>query len=262
MNEYVGLQTQTRIGIDAEAAASETVLPILEKEELYELNSDEILDMGEDFSLDDFQVVRREFFAHLHEPSICFNNRKFYVNSACLQKLLDVDHVQVLINQETKILALLPCPEETRDSFTWCSMSKGKRKPKQVTCTLFFAKIFELMGWDPVHRYKILGKMIRANGVTMLVFDLTATEVYQRTAVEGAKLKTSRTPVFPAEWQNQFGLPLHEHRKTMQINIFDGYAIYAIKDDAQKKEQVSAVISPQEPQQSIYPGLTSGELGG
>ena len=47
---------------------------------------DDILEMNESFDLDEFQVVRREFFAHLHEPSICFNNRKFYVNSACLQR--------------------------------------------------------------------------------------------------------------------------------------------------------------------------------
>jgi len=34
---------------------------------------DEILDMGDDFDFGDFQVVRREFFAHLREPSISFN---------------------------------------------------------------------------------------------------------------------------------------------------------------------------------------------
>lgn len=47
---------------------------------------------------------------------------------------------------------------------------------------------------------------------------------------EGAKPKTSRTPVFPAGWQDQFGLPYKEHQQSMQINIFDGYAIYSIKD--------------------------------
>ena len=35
---------------------------------------EEILDMSEDFDFGDFQVVRREFFAHLREPSISFNN--------------------------------------------------------------------------------------------------------------------------------------------------------------------------------------------
>ena len=86
------------------------------------------------------------------------------------------------------------------------------------------------MDWNPDYRYKLLGKLIHANGQYMIAFDLTATEVYQRIFPEGAKPKTSRTPVFPAGWQDQFGLPYTEHQQSMQINIFDGYAIYSIKD--------------------------------
>ena len=33
---------------------------------------DEIIEMGEDFDFDGFQVVRREFFAHMREPSCSF----------------------------------------------------------------------------------------------------------------------------------------------------------------------------------------------
>ena len=51
--------------------------PLLEK-------GDEIIDMGADFDFDGFQVVRREFFAHLAEPAVTFNNCRFYVNSAQL----------------------------------------------------------------------------------------------------------------------------------------------------------------------------------
>lgn len=197
--------------------------PLLEK-------GDEIIDMGDDFDFDGFQVVRREFFAHLTEPAVTFNNCKFYVNSACLNKFPDTDYVQVLVNQNTKIMALLPCAENARDSLAWCYASKGKRKPRQTMCKLFFAKIVSMMGWNPDYRYKLLGKLIHANGQYMIAFDLTATEVYQRIFPEGAKPKMSRTPVFPAGWQDQFGLPYKEHQQSMQINIFDGYAIYSIKD--------------------------------
>lgn len=199
--------------------------------------NDELLEMGASFDFDGFQVVRREFFAHLNEPSISFNNYKFYVNTACLTKFPDTEYVQVLVNQNTKILALRPCGEGERDSFLWCNNSKGKRKPKQTTCRLFFAKIVSLMNWNPDHRYKLTGKLVQANGEYLIAFDLTATEVYQRTFVEGAKPKTSRTPVFPSEWQEQFGLPFKEHRQSMQINIFEGYAIYAIKENFEITEK-------------------------
>lgn len=192
---------------------------------------DEIIEMSEDFNFDGFQVVRREFFAHQSEPSVSFNNCKFYVNCACLNKFPNTTFVQVLMNRNTKILALRPCPEISRDSFAWCSMN-GKRKPKQITCKLFFAKVVSMMGWNPDYRYKLLGKLIHANGEYLIAFDLTATEVYQRTFPEGEKPKASRTPVFPAGWQDQFGLDYNEHRQSMQINIFEGYAIYSLKDTA------------------------------
>ena len=220
----------------------------VEQVELYNvpiLDEDEILEMGEEFRLEDFQVVRREFFAHLHEPSVTFNNRKFYVNSACLAKFPNTEYVQALINSETKILALRPCKEGERGSFQWCSGGKGKRKPRQTTCTLFFLKMFDMMDWNPDHRYKLLGNVIRANGEYLIAFDLTSTEVYQKTFDENEKAKVSRKPVYPQGWQNQFGLPYNEHKKSMLVNIFDGYAIYAIKDGATVKKSV--VDSDKEP---------------
>ncbi|MBQ3411908.1 MAG: hypothetical protein IJG67_02635 [Oscillospiraceae bacterium] len=194
------------------------------------VDDDDIIDMGDDFDFDGFQVVRREFFAHTLEPAAVFNNCKFYVNMACLRKFPEANAVQVLINRETKIMALLPCPESEKDAFIWCNDNNGRRKPRQVTCRMFFAKIVDLMGWNPDYRYKMLGKMIRANGETLIVFDLKSAEIYQRTYTEEGKVKTARKPVFPAEWQNQFGLPYSEHKKSMQIDIFDGYAVYSLRD--------------------------------
>lgn len=204
-------------------------------------SDDEVLELGDNFDFEGFQVVRREFFAHINEPSVTFNNCKFYVNAACIQKFPDADTVQVLVNKETKILAIMPCPANARDSFAWCTMSKGKRKPKQITCKLFFAKVFSMMDWNPDHRYKILGKLIHANGETLIAFDLTATEIYQRTVSEGSKPKTSRIPVFPAEWQNQFGLPYNEHKQSLQVDILNGYAVYSIKDTAREAESEESV---------------------
>ena len=190
---------------------------------------DEVIEL-EDFDFDNFQVVRREFFAHMREPSVTFNDCKFQVNTACITKFPNFDYAQVLVSQEQKILALRPCAEGVKDAYMWCGVTKGKRKPKPITCKLFFAKIVSLMNWNPKYRYKLLGRLIHSNGEYLIAFDLNAPEVYQRTFVEGEKPKTSRTPVFPSEWQTQFGLPYNVHKQSMQINIFDGYAVYAIKD--------------------------------
>jgi hypothetical protein len=189
---------------------------------------------GDAFSYDGYQVVRGEFFAHVYEPSITFNNCKVSLNSACLKRLPDVDYVQILVNSEEKKLAVRPSREDEKDSFLWCTTKGTKRKPKQITCRIFFAKVVQLMEWNPNYRYKLLGKLIRSGDEYLFIFDLTATEIYQRIIHDGEKPTTSRTPVFPAEWQNQFGLPVEEHRKLLQVNIFDGYTVFGIKDKSDK----------------------------
>lgn len=218
----------------ASLSASATNAPALAE-------GDEILEL-EDFNFDDFQVVRREFFAHMREPSITFSDFKFQVNMACLAKFPQFDFAQVLVNQKDKILALRPCEEGAKDAYLWVNPSKGKRKPRPITCKPFFAKIVSMMEWNPKYRYKLLGRLMHSNGEYLIVFDLNAPEMYERTFVEGQKPKTSRTPVFPSEWQTQFGLPYNVHKQSMQINIFDGYAVYAIKDTTAVKEETPAIL--------------------
>ena len=191
------------------------------------------------FSYNGYQVVRGEFFAHLYEPSISFNQSKIYVNAGCLKRMQDVDYVQILVNSEEKKLVIRPAGEDEKDAFLWCSVKNGARKPKQITCRVFFAKIASLMSWNPDYRYKLLGKIIRSGEEKLIVFDLAATEIYLRTAKEGEKPRTSRKPVFPAEWENQFGLPVEEHRKLLQVNIFNGYTVFEIQENKKPAEEAS-----------------------
>jgi hypothetical protein len=199
---------------------------------------DEVNIHDDAFSYDGYQVVRGEFFAHVNEPSITFNNCKVSLNTACINRLPDVEYVQILVNPEEKKLAVRPSNEDEKDSFLWCTAKSTKRKPKQITCRMFFAKIVQLMEWNPDYRYKLLGKMIRSSDDYLFIFDLSATQIYQRIMQDGEKVKASRTPVFPAEWQNQFGLPVEEHRKLLQVNIFEGYTVFGIRDD--KSTDISA----------------------
>lgn len=191
--------------------------------------------VDDSFSYEGYQVVRSEFFAHMLEPSITFNGNRMYVNSACLRKLPDVDYVQILIHREEKKLVLRPADENAKDAFLWCTSKNGVKHPKQITCRVFFAKLFTMMEWNPDFRYKLLGKVIRDRGdERLVVFDLKATEIYLRIVAEGQKPKISRKPVFPAEWENQFGLPVEEHRKQLTVNIFDGYTVFGITEEKMK----------------------------
>ena len=184
----------------------------------------------QEVDLHGFQVVRREFFAHVREPSLIFNDGKVGVNTACIRKLPDVEYVQILLHREKKLLAIKPCDELDRYSFQWGSTKNGKRFPRQVTGRLFCMKVCDLMGWIPQYRYKILGTLSRSNGEYIFVFDLQATETYERSITAEGKKISSRIPVFPASWKDQFGIPFEEHQKLLQVNLFDGYALFSLSD--------------------------------
>lgn len=190
------------------------------------------------FSFEGFQVVRGEFFAHTFEPSITFNNYKFAVNTACIKKMPDNDYIQVLVNPETKKLAVRPCSEDIKDSVKWCT---PKRSPKQITCRVFFAKVFSLMGWTPHYRYKVIGKLIKAGNELLYVFDLNTPEIYQRTVKDDGSTKNQRTPSYPAHWQDQFGVTVEEHQKNIQVNIFKGYAVFSLNNDTKNKNNTNMI---------------------
>ena len=207
------------------------------------MNEMEIIDV-DDFNFDGYQVVRGEFFAHIYEPSITFNNYKVGVNTACIKKLPEYDYVQILVNPEDKKLAVRPCNEDEKDSFRWCSGTK-KRTPKQITCRMFFAKVISLMNWNPDYRYKLLGKLVRSGNELLFIFDLNSPEIFERTIKENGKVKTSRKPLFHESWQTQFGLPVSEHKKAMQINFFDDYAVFGLQEDAKPTRKSNDTAEPE-----------------
>lgn len=208
------------------------------------------------FTFDGYQVVRGEFFAHVYEPSITLNNYKVSVNTACIRKLPNVEYVQILVNPDTKKLAVRPCTEDVKDSVKWCT---NKRSPKQITCRVFFAKIISLMGWTTHFRYKLIGKLIKAGDELLFVFDLTTPEIFQRTLKDDGTTKMSRTPSYPAEWQNQFGVTVEEHQKNIQVDIFKGYAVFSLErqETATKNNNIEATNPASDTsEESTYEQLT------
>lgn len=193
------------------------------------------------FDYEGYEVVRGEFFAHTYEPMISFYKDKVAVNSACLRKLDGTEYIQILVNPEEKKLAVKPSDEEDKDSFRW-SVGKTKKLPRQIKCTIFFAKVFSLMGWNPEYKYKLLGKLIRSNSQLLFVFDLKSPEIFvRRTDVESGKIKSSRKATYPEEWQNQFGLPAKDHQNTLSISLFDGYTVFGITKEKEKNPVISEV---------------------
>ena len=176
------------------------------------------------FSFSGYQVVRREFISHRFDPAMTIRGNSITFNNSCISKLEDATYVQFLINPEERKLAIRPCDEGARDAVRWCVVKGDKRKSREITCKPFTTKLFELMGWDTLYRYKLQGMKINYQGESLYLFDLTAKEAYlpQSRDPETGKLKRPK-PILPSEWLETFGLSVEEHTASTMIDLSEGY---------------------------------------
>ena len=186
------------------------------------------------FSFDGYQVVRREFFSHKFDPTLTIRGNSIIFNNACISKMESVVYVQVLVNPTTEKLVIRPCEEGARDSIRWCIVKDEKRKSRQITCGLFTAKLYEMMGWEQLYRYKLQGTRINYKGQHLYVFDLTSTEVFLPAVKDpdNPKARARRSAaVYPTDWRDSFGIPVQEHEASMQVDLMEGFTF---ADVAQK----------------------------
>ena len=178
------------------------------------------------FSFEGYQVVRREFFSHKFDPTLTIKGNSIIFNNACISKLEDVVYVQVLVNPTTEKLVIRPCEEGSRDAVRWCIAKNDTRKSRQITCGLFTAKLYEMMGWEALYRYKLQGTRINYRGEQLYVFDLTSTEIFLPAVKDpdNPKARAKRSAaMYPADWRDSFGIPVQEHDDSMQVDLMEGF---------------------------------------
>lgn len=172
-----------------------------------------------------FEIVRSQFFSQSSEPVISFGRLKMWVNSVCLKKFHETDYVQILVNSSTKTFTLYPSQEGVLDALPWCSSGGGKRKPRQLSCPLFSAKIYALMDWNPDCRYRLTGKHLHENGEQLLAFDLRSAEAF----LYDGDATRRYMPRFPVDWRDQFGTPASERRLEPLVHVFEEVVVIELE---------------------------------
>ena len=200
------------------------------------------------FSFVGYQVVRREFISHRYDPAMTIRGNSITFNNSCISKLEDATYIQFLINPTEHKLAIRPCDEGARDAVRWCIVKGDKRKSREITCRPFTTKLYELMGWETIYRYKLQGMKINYQGESLYLFDLSAKEAFlpQSRDPETGKVKCPK-PILPREWMETFGMNVDEHTASTQISLTDGFlsqtetaeAIDKSNADAEAKTEVT-----------------------
>ena len=214
------------------------------------------------FSFEGYQVVRREFFSHKFDPTLTIKGNSIIFNNACISKLDSVIYVQVLVNPMTEKLVIRPCEEGARDAIRWCIARDEKRKSRQISCGLFTAKLYEMMGWEALYRYKLQGTRINYKGEQLYVFDLTSTEIFLPAVKDpdDPKARSRRsTAVYPADWRESFGVPVREHDSSMQVDLMEGFSFADMGSGPSGEPEAEKPDQPEQLPMEIIDGDT-GEV--
>lgn len=193
------------------------------------ISKDEMTQEEIDCAISESELLYRNFVSCRGEPAFTFSGLRISVNNACVRKAMDHDYIQILINRQKKLLIVRPCEENELHSFQWCVWKEGRKLARPITAKIFYMKVYSMMGWNPEDRYRVIGKVIRSNDQEMILFNLLDAERYERMQpANGKRGRTSRTPVYPVNWRDQFGIPYEGHQKALQVNLFDGYAVFSV----------------------------------
>lgn len=192
------------------------------------------------FSYLGYQVVRREFVSHNYDPAMTIRGNSITFNNSCISKLEDATYVQFLINPTERKLAIRPCDEGARDAVRWCILKGDKRKSREITCRPFTERLYELMGWEALYRYKLQGMHINYQGENLYLFDLSSNEAFlpqRRDPATGKKVQSKA--VLPREWMDSFGMSVDEHTASTQIDLNSGFLAPDKAADEPENEQIS-----------------------
>ncbi len=177
-----------------------------------------------DLDLRGFEVTRSEFLNSINKPAVSFQDRTITFNRECAKKFGDKNYVEILINPITRCLAVRTTSLSNRNGARISQSVNTVFKPKPIHSTAFQNTLYEIMGWNPQYRYRIIGTLWENSSEFAFVFNGSDTEVYLASdSLRGVSLREafkpldksgSRTRAIPQEWLTNFGRPYYIHERS------------------------------------------------
>ena len=215
---------------------------MIEEKETLEVTEEDIdiEELEKEDLLNNYQVVRREFFAHMYEAAVTFRYDSLSFNSAAINKIAAAMYVQILINPSKKRMVVKMCDMDEKNATKWCKIDKktGKRASRRMTARMFCAKLYDLLGWAPDNRYKIQGTVMRCEDETILVFNLEETEIFIPRQIGDDALSKSKKSYFPEDWRESFGVTYGELKRSIGVDILEGFALMEVVKPKDRKPKV------------------------
>ncbi len=132
----------------------------------------------EEVSLEGFQIVASDMFAHLprkNDATCTIWPTKLSFSKLVLTALNNCEYVRIEVNPRTKCLIVLPVSSTDKNSIRWIKGSK-ELNVRNMESKRFGEQIYKTWGLDMDYNYRAIGRLVTANQKVIMLFDFNDAE--------------------------------------------------------------------------------------
>ena len=188
----------------------------------------EIRPIGKQINFSGYQTVRGEFYGTLDRPALTISAGKMRFNKVCLDKFVDVEYVELLLNPTKRCIAIRPCSPDNPNAIRWGKLKEGRWAVRDLSCRGLKRVLVDVMDWDIEDRYRFCGEFRQTKDEKLLLFTLdepvitrTESHVYvpekadaqdqaETDSEQGSEevVFTETVKIYPPSWAETFGKPI------------------------------------------------------
>lgn len=133
----------------------------------------------DEINLDGFQVVQRQLFGRVLEPTMTIRASNISFSVAAYRALNNCEAVQLRVHWDQRRIVACPTSSTEPNALTWIK-DLSKPKSKSIECSNFTKTIFEMWNWNKALRYCATGRLVRSEQKLMLLFDWNRPITYEK----------------------------------------------------------------------------------
>lgn len=171
------------------------------------------------FDLRGYEVVRSQFLSRTGQITLSISHSKILFNRVAVMKIPDSKKIEIMVHPEKKTIAVRKAATNSRFALEWCRSTESGMSPKIISGSAFIPTLYKVFSWNQSVQYKIIGKLRRCGGESILFFnaadalvsiekeDFEPDEICndKEAISKGHRKRSKRIMAFPKEWADSFG---------------------------------------------------------
>jgi len=151
-----------------------------------------------DFDFSGYEIAALDFFDTARTPSVTFSDRTITFNAVCTNRLKSEGRVELLVHPTERRFAVRSAAKGNRNAVVWCQPYDGKRsRPKPIACSAYFDTLYSLFGWNPQHKYKVYGRLVKNGEEEVYIFNAVDACMYIKSGIVSAEAVGEEAPGTP-----------------------------------------------------------------